>query len=314
LRIPPGYSAQFFELNKAVRITHVGYNSVFGRAFRPLERIIEPVLRSKGWLLIQSKMMPIRVQHEDQGNLEEPEAIRRQTRRQIYDHLSNTWHLPELNSRGVNRRWLVGVYVGEFFRVESMVIKRFRVELNTLMFKKAPIVNNPETYSKISVVLEESGQRPLGFANGMIPEDSWLTDIARYVDRNNISGVFLQAIPGSPRLNILSSRMLEAKRQAETYLMGNDHLLQNKKIYTEVRYVWDSHKRLVSRTRELEEARVLVQGLEAKVRDEETHLVSSLLHAATSVYTMGNADNNPEMLFSEQHAASRLQVAEIMRL
>ena len=164
-------------------------------------------------------MIPIKpVQVRD--NLDEPEAIRNLKKKAIYKLLSEQWLLPEESSKGVHRRYLVGVYRGDYFRVNIMEYKRFEVELTPAQLKKTPFLSSGDVFVKISHLLTEIGIPPLGFEVGLFPEDTWLYKIVRFVDRSNATGVYLQiAPPRQPPLGAepVSNQMIAAKRHAEAF-------------------------------------------------------------------------------------------------
>ena len=188
--------------------------------------------------------MPIRP-NQDAGNANEPEAIRNMYKNQIYAQLSNQYLLPSLNSKGVNRGYVVGVYSGNFFRVAVLEIKRFEAELTPEQTVKAPIMKYNEILHKVTRLLVEFNQPPLGFAEGACPEEAWLMRIARYIDRQNLSGIFTLSIPNAPQIDSLSQRMRIAKENALNFLLGG---LNNNLVYKDVMKLWESQKRLTAET------------------------------------------------------------------
>ena len=132
-------------------------------------------------------MMPVRRQVIELANPDEPEEIRMLTKSHIYDQLSNRLFLPDKHSKGVNRRYIVGVYTNEYFNVEEVVLKRFEIDLTPGHLKKAPFVSLPDLYTKVNQMLRELNRLPLGFPPGAIPEEKWLIRVTRYLDPHNVT-------------------------------------------------------------------------------------------------------------------------------
>ena len=74
-------------------------------------------------------------------NTDEPLAIKGKTKKQLHMMLSEEYCLPTIDSKGVNRYYLVGVYLGKHFRVQQMEMKRFEIELTPQQQKRTNLVN-----------------------------------------------------------------------------------------------------------------------------------------------------------------------------
>ena len=60
-------------------------------------------------------MIPIRHNNDEEARANEPEEIRKLTKKALHTRLSNEYYLPDHTTRGVNRDYLVGVYTGRYF-------------------------------------------------------------------------------------------------------------------------------------------------------------------------------------------------------
>ena len=260
-------------------------------------------------------MQPIRPDEDDIAHANEPAEIRDLTKKALYARLSNEWCIPECSSRGVNRLYLVRIFTGEHYRVRLIDFKRFEVELTPAQKKKAPMLNGPDALRKINRLLQETNRPQLGFGDGVFPEESWFLGIARYIDRGNISGIFLEGLPNIPFVDSESQRMTIAKRNAEQFLLGDRDLLANKVIFHQVEEVWESQKRLAGKRNDLQALADHGRQLEAKINDEQALLHSKLLQASLTIFTHGNGINNAEDIFHEQNGNNhRLQLNEITQL
>jgi len=250
-------------------------------------------------------------------NPDEPAAIRNKYKIQIYNEL-NEYLLPTINSKGVNRAYVVGVYSNQLYRVRAQDIKLFEARLLPQHLKRTPILKYAEIVHKISRILEESDQRPLGFAEGVIPEETWLMRIARYIDQQNVSGIFLEPVPNAlNNNNIMSQRMKTAKENVQNFIFiqaNGRNLLENSQIYGDLRKVWETQKRLNGRIQERIDTERLLGVANAKIQEETVKLEDCLLKAGMTVFAIGNGLNQANGLLDQNSVEHRNQVQEIIQL
>ena len=260
-------------------------------------------------------MMPVRRQVVELANPDEPEEIRMLTKSHIYDQLSNRLFLPDKHSKGVNRRYIVGVYTNEYFNVEEVVLKRFEIDLTPGHLKKAPFVSLPDLYTKVNQMLRELNRLPLGFPPGAIPEEKWLIRVTRYLDPHNVTGAFLQAIPNAPLQEFESQRMINAKRNAEAFLMGDNDLLANPMVFKEVKHIWEAQKRITAKQKDLEHHQRIIEDLQENLVQGQLDLQASISKASLTVFTVGRGLADADQVFHEENGnAYRLEVNEIRSL
>lgn len=260
-------------------------------------------------------MMPIRRQVVELANPNEPEEIRLLTKGQLYENLGARLYLPDKNSKGVNRRYLVGVYTNEYFSVDLVFLKRFEVDLTASQVKKAPFVSLPDLYVKVNQMLRELNRPQLGFLPNHIPEERWLLRVTRYLDPRNVTGAFLEAIPDAPAQDFESQRMINAKLNAENFLMGDNDLLANPLVYKEVRHIWEAQKRITAKQKDLEHHRRIVEELQLKVGQEELDLQANISKASLTLLTVGRGLIDADQVFHEENGnAYRLEINEIRNL
>ena len=262
-------------------------------------------------------MMPTREHHDDNNRADEPEGTRNLGKKALYEMLSNQYYLPDGLSKGVNRRYLVGVFTQENWRVDLLEHKRFLAELTPDQLKKVPIYNSTDAYQKMNALLRERGQREFGFGEGVIPEDKWLVNVARYIDQSNISALFMQALPNAVAQESESNRMMRAKRAAEDFLLGAGRLLERNQIYNGVKEIWETQKRLNNKQKELEALENQARAVLAKITAERGTLQSNVMKAAIAIYSHGNNLGDGEAIFLGENdgaGQARLQIGEIVQL
>ena len=70
-------------------------------------------------------------------NLDEPVELRELSKSKIYSQLASQWFLPQKESRGVTRAYLVQVHRGDVFRVQRQVILDYECRLTAAEIKKS---------------------------------------------------------------------------------------------------------------------------------------------------------------------------------
>lgn len=261
-------------------------------------------------------MMPSRHHTEDDARADEPQETRELTKKALHARLSNDYYVPDHKHRGVNRAYLVGVFTGAHYRIPLLEFKRFDAELTPSQKKKCPILCGSDAVVKINRLLEETHRPGLGFAPGVFPDEVWFLNVARFIDKANVTGIFFESIPDAVSPDCISTRMTTAKRAAETYLMGEQDLLANASIYQQVKQVWESHKRLVARRMEVQALVTHGRQVEQRMNEEEGQLNSKLLKTAMTIFSYGNNLDNPaDQIFHEEDGnAHRLQLAQITQM
>lgn len=260
-------------------------------------------------------MLPIRPGQAEDARADEPEETKTLTKKVLHVRLSNEYYLPDHITRGVNRAYLVGVFTGAHWRVPLLEWKRFDAELTPAQKKKAPIMSGSNAIERINHFLEENNRRSLGFAAGVFPDEKWFLNVARFIDKTNATGLFLEALPGAPAPACITSRMMAAKKAAEEFLLGQRNLLASPTIFHQVKEVWESTKKLTARRAELGALIEHGREVETKVREDEDKLQSRLLQASMTIFTFGNQIENPDQIFHEENGnAHRIQVNQITEM
>ena len=260
-------------------------------------------------------MLPVRHRENEEAHDNEPEEIREITKKALHARLNNEYYIPENNSRGVNRAYLVGVFTGNHFRIPLLDFKRFEAELTPNMKKKTPMLNGIDALTKLNRLLVETGRHELGFVQGLFPDETWFFDVARFVDRANVAALFLASLPGAPPPDCLTSRMTAAKRAAENYLMADRDLLGKPIVFNKVKDIWEGQKKLIARRNELETLVVQGRSVQVKVHEEEAALNTEVMQASMAIFTYGNNMDNPDQIFHEEDGnAHRLQINQISQM
>jgi hypothetical protein len=244
----------------------------------------------------------------------EPQAIRALSKKELYKLLSETYFLPDVASKGVNRRYLARVYTGENYRVETLAIKRFEAEILPQHSKTTPFVSPQDLMQKVDRLLLETNQRTLGFAAGLVPEEKWLIRIARHFDQLNLTGVFAGAIPNAPQLQTDSARMLRAKRNCEQFMVIRNGLIHNPRVHNDITTIWEAQKRFISKQNELAALRRHVEDAQARFEVLRSDIESSLLRASWTLLTAGHQARADEMMNEQGGGHHRAQIQEIIRL
>jgi len=251
-------------------------------------------------------MIPVRPPRPNAQNENEPEAIRSLKKKALYKLLSERYLLPEENSKGVNRHYLVGVYTGRYFRVDVMDHKRFEVELTPGQQKKTPFLNTADSFVKLQKFLQELGQPPLGFDIGAFPKDTWLYKIIRYVDRENVTGVYLETVDLPYAANIVGAPgnvMMRSKRNAERFLLAQ--VINVSTVYQALKSLWDCHKKEISRRREVEQLTRELASSRERLNGESAAVNAALAKASMVVYSAGTGEPIDQIFVNNEQAGQR---------
>lgn len=140
------------------------------------------------------------------GDINEPPELRDTSKSKIYSNLAAQYLLPQKDSRGVTRAYLVQVYRGQVFRVQRQTILQYESGLTAEEQRKSAFYSVALLYERLEAYLREMDQAPLGFSLVVLPEEEWFTRLLRYVDPHNVLEGFLTRVTGSPKPPVFSAR------------------------------------------------------------------------------------------------------------
>lgn len=253
-------------------------------------------------------MMPEKPENNEEGNPNEPVEIRGLNKKKLHEYMHETWHLPPHNARGVTRAYLVQVFMGQVFRVNDVELKQFLATLTKKMVEKVPFINSTDVKAKVENILRELGLPPLGYPANIIPDETWLLNVARFVDRSNIAAIFKKEVPNSEPLDIDSTRMKIAKVNCEQYLLKGDGLFYHPDVFHAITNIFQSHKRLNNKISEVNALQARLQLATRQLQDERVHLQGYLETAATTVYRRGTGDTDSIMQEGVGFSQKRQQI------
>lgn len=246
---------------------------------------------------------------------DEPPATRGKSKNQLYCMLAETYFLPSCDSKGVNRHYLIGVFTGANFRVGLLDMKRFEAELTPGQQKKTGLVNLGYILRKLNSLLRERNLPVLGFADHVVPEECWLTKVARFVDRKNVMEFFAHDLDqvGIPRS--MSERVHSARMGAHRFIFADNNLMDNQRVFQCVKEISETYRRIISKKIDLEELEHQRHDLQGKVMEEEAHLKASLLKSATTIMAIAQDNFDPEMIYveGEEHIRDKQQLADVSK-
>jgi hypothetical protein len=131
----------------------------------------------------------------------------------LYMQLQEDFYLPPLRSKGVTKIYLQQAIDRSVFLVDRQRMARFLADLPPSKLAKVEHSSKLEIFLKLQTILAERKLKPLGFAEGVIPDGTWLLHVARFIDEENMSCIF--------RMDL--KKVLDSKTNSERV-----HLLQVK--------------------------------------------------------------------------------------
>ena len=100
-------------------------------------------------------MIGLQRPNQARNNEDEPLELRDKSKIQIYVMLAQTHFLPSVDSKGVNRAYLLGVYRRDHFRFNKIDVKRSELDLTPVQQKRVSLVNLAYMYRKLNALLLE---------------------------------------------------------------------------------------------------------------------------------------------------------------
>ena len=257
-----------------------------------------------------------RPQNVNQNREAEPVETRKLSKQQLYDTLKDTYLLPGVESKGVNRVYLVQVFTGMVFRLTKQEWKRFDVDLTPRMIKRNNLVNLSYVLRKLNNLMAERGMRPLGFPEFVIPEEKWLTNIVRFIDRKNVLEFFEEAVNPMAQPQCLSEQVHQARVNAHQFVFDGNNILENVHVYKAVKSISETYRRTISRRIDIEELRNNIAQSQVRLQEEEGMLKSSIMEAGTTIVSVARGDFDPESMLSEGDIGDtqRQELTQITRL
>lgn len=257
-------------------------------------------------------MQPIKPERRQRGADDEPPETKDLTKKKLHERLSIDWFLPPNEARGVTRIYLVQVFRGQVFRVPLLEMQHFMADLHKDHMKKAPYINSLDAKIKVQALLRERNMPPLGYPDSVVPEEDWLFQVARKLDQNNSTAIFLKAIPNPAIGNNHSELMLRAKKNAERINILTPGYDKIPAFYSLLIEVWNAHKRATNKHREVQTLQWQLEQAMAKRDQEEVGLKAALNMAANDLYVRSTEDMQMERMYedSQYGANMRFQVKE----
>lgn len=123
-----------------------------------------------------------------------PEEYRVQSKAKIYQNLSQTYFLPDKDSRGLSKLYLARVHRNMVFRVNRQVLLQYECGLQQDETLKTSFLNLGLLMSRMNLLLQQLAQPQLGFDQNTLPDENWLLRICRFIDRTNILGAFRRGV------------------------------------------------------------------------------------------------------------------------
>jgi len=204
------------------------------------------------------------------------------SKKKVYERLQDDFLLPPSDCRGVTHAYLVKVAKGEVFTVDRRDIARFLADLKPYQLKRAPHCCRYEAFYKLEVLLKERGLPPLGFDDDQVPDGGWLYPVLRYVDQENLSGVFAKALKPVAEGSTHSERLFKLQQEVGIQLLEANGLGKRPRVQDSLEELWLASRRATGKLAEVAAATKALGRLQSQ--SEEAMLVMrEALEKATAV-------------------------------
>ena len=142
---------------------------------------------------------------QDNGN--EPEELRGQSKNKIYKLLQAQFLLPDKDSRGVTKAYLIQVYRHQVFRVQRNEIMEYEAHLRIEDNIKSAFASLPVSVTKLNTHLRLLDHLETGFTALIYPDEAWLSRVIRFTDPYNVIGYFKGRVLNAPLPDTIAGRM-----------------------------------------------------------------------------------------------------------
>lgn len=174
----------------------------------------------------------------------EPPGYRYMTKKQLYNSLADLYLQPEIDSKGVNKRWLIGIAEEEYFRVELQQYRQFELSLQNRHSRKAAFINLSVIYNKFAALLRERNEREVGMQPGVIPQLSFLEKVVRFFDQENLLEMYQFPCPQPAVIPCQTRQIMVAKQAAQRVLFGDRVELRSPKVISMLKDITEAGRRI----------------------------------------------------------------------
>jgi len=196
-------------------------------------------------------------------------------KQELYDAVAETWFIPPSDSKGVTREYLLQVRRDQVYRVSTMQIKQFEVELTAEMQRRASNINNSVLIKKLNYLLSTTGRKQLGFTEFDVPDQAWLYRIARYIDASSITEFFERPAKPEPALTTASSvlsKIYHGRMSASIWLFRNSAVKQNRKLWEALKLISETYRASINNQMSLH----ILEHEITQIREKQVSLQTSL--------------------------------------
>jgi hypothetical protein len=232
--------------------------------------------------------------------LERPARTRPElSKKKIYDRLQDQFYLPPRDSRGVTHSYLAQVDRREVFVVGRQEMARFLADLEPGQLKRTPHCCRFEAFFKLRVLLEERGLPQLGFDDDQIPDGSWLYSMLRFVDQENLSGVFIKRLKEVTPADRDTERLYLLQVKVGRELLEVNELGKRQAVKDSLEELWLAKRKATGRLAEVGAVSKYLERLERDSREARRDMLEAL-ETATNVVYQAATGKSPDQAWQEQ--------------
>jgi hypothetical protein len=245
-------------------------------------------------------MIPDRyVRNHQQAN--EPEQIRNLDKPEAYAVVAHAWFIPALSSKCMTRNYLSRVLTNNVFRVPQLVMTQFWAELPLNARSKSPFFSNELAFLKLQALLQALNHQLTGFTASNLPDQAWVEQVLRFLDRKNLSICFLMRCPGEAEIDGNEGTVFHVTAVAQSIakqrliMNGNiNYLVTNKLVHDKAQAIWESKRKLLALETYMDRLAIQQPTLVTQRTQLRAKVLQLLSEFGMSVYLL--REHNPQQI------------------
>jgi hypothetical protein len=169
-------------------------------------------------------------------------------------------------------------------------------------------------YTKLEKLLAEQKLKPLGFADGVIPDGTWLQHIVRFIDPQNLCGMFRTSLKPVVRSDTYSEKLYQVQAKVVRNLLEPSGLGKRSPVKRCIEELHRSYRKSVSRLATHAAVTRYKEKLEKQHGEDGRELDQMLENATTIVHRLIREQRREGQERERQGLPEKEEIREALKL